>query len=141
MPTGIAVVLDDFVVTVAGQVVSDQVKSLTINTSAAMNDITTGDSGGWTETRPGLRSWTATMEVVHANGTNEITTLLWTAISTGATVAFTGKADGGATSASNPLFTGTAYCGGLDAIAGAVGDVNASSVTLTGTGALVRTTS
>jgi hypothetical protein len=141
MPTGTTVVLTDFVVTIAAQDVSDQVRSITIPISAAMNDVTTGGSAGWQENRPGRKSWTATMDIIHSDGTNEITTLLWTAINAGSSVVFTGKADDGSTAPGNPLFTGTAYCGGLDVIAGSPGDVNGASVTLTGSGPIVRTTS
>lgn len=138
MATGTVVVLDDPVVTVGGQTVSDQIKSLTIALSANMNDASSFDSGGWEESRPGLRTSGATIECYNSEGTNEITTLVWTAWSTGASLAFTGKADGASTGAGNPDYQFTTYVESFDPISGSVGDNNETSISLKGSGAVTR---
>ncbi len=140
MATGTVVVLDDPTITVGGQTVSDQIKSISFPMSAVMNDASSFDSGGWEESRPGLRSFGVTLEAMNSEGTNEITTLVWTAWSTGATIAFTGKADGASQAADNPLYSGTMYVESFEPISGAVGDNNETSISLKGTGAVTRGT-
>lgn len=140
MPTGTVVVLDDPVITLGGQNVADQVTSLTLSFSANMNEVTTFDSAGNSEFRPGLRSFTGSIAYIGSEGTNEISTLLWTAWSTGASLAFTAKADGGSTAAGNPLYSGTFYVESFSPIEGAVGATNASTASLRGTAAVTRAT-
>lgn len=141
MATGTVVVLDDCVVTLGGQSVADQTMSMNLTFSANMNDATTFSSGGDSEVRPGLRSFTGSLSYLNSEGTNEITTLLWTAWSTGASLAFTGKADGGSTAAGNPLYSGTFYVESFSPLEGQVGANNQSTVSLRGSGAPSRATS
>lgn len=141
MTTGTVTVITDWVITLASQTAGDQIKQATLNTSAAMNDVTTGASAGDSESRPGTRTWSVTMDVLNSTGTNEITTLLWTAWSTNASLAISMKADDAATSAANPAYSGTTYVQSFAPISGSHGEPNGASVTLQGTGALAIATS
>lgn len=141
MATGTVVVLDDVVVTLGGQSVADQSMSLSLTFTANMLDVTTFDSAGNSEFRPGLRSFTGSLNYLSSEGTNEVTTLLWTAWSTGASLAFTAKGDGAATGAGNPLYSGTFYVSSFSPLDGAVGATNASTASLQGTAAVTRAVS
>ena len=139
MATGTVVLLDAVVITLATHSVADQTMSLSLSFSANMNDVTTFDSSGNSEFRPGLRSFTGSLNYISSEGTNEVTTLLWTAWSTGASLAFTAKADGGSTGAGNPEYAGTFYVSSFSPLDGAVGAVNTSTASLQGTAAVTRT--
>jgi hypothetical protein len=56
MPTGSVTVLQDARVYAAGLDLSGQANQVGMGATVAMNDVTSFDSGGWTETRPGLKS-------------------------------------------------------------------------------------
>ena len=138
MPTGTVVVLDDTVITLGAQSVADQSISLSLSFSANMLDVTTFDSAGDSEFRPGLRSFTGSLNYISSEGTNEVTTLLWTAWSTGASLAFTARGDGAAAGAANPEYSGTFYVTSFSPIDGSVGATNASTASLQGTAAVGR---
>jgi len=139
MATGTVVVLDDCVITLGTHSVADQAMSMALSFSANMLDVTTFDSSGNSEFRPGLRSFTGSLNYLGSEGTNEVTTLLWTAWSTGASLAFTAKADGAATGSSNPQYSGTFYVESFSPLEGSVGATNASTASLRGTAAVART--
>jgi hypothetical protein len=139
MATGTVVVLDDCVITLGTHSVADQAMSMALSFSANMLDVTTFDSDGNSEFRPGLRSFTGSLNYLGSEGTNEVTTLLWTAWSTGASLAFTAKADGGSTGAANPEYSGTFYVSSFSPLEGSVGATNASTASLQGTAAVTRT--
>jgi hypothetical protein len=139
MATGTVVVLDDCVITLGGESVADQAMSMALSFSANMLDVTTFDSDGNSEFRPGLRSFTGSLNYLGSEGTDEVTTLLWTAWSTGASLAFTAKADGGSTGAANPEYSGTFYVESFSPLEGSVGATNASTASLRGTADVTRT--
>lgn len=135
MATGTVVLLDDPVITLNGNTIADQVTQLTMPMSANMLDVTTFASDGWTESRPGLKSSSITFSAFNENGTNTITTLLRTAFLAGNTLTLVLRADGAATSATNPQYTWTVYVESFEPISGSVGDNNTTSVSLRATGA------
>jgi hypothetical protein len=141
MATGTVVLLDDPVITLAGNDIADQVTQLTMPMSANMLDVTTFASAGWTESRPGLKSSSISMNAFNEDGTNTITTLLRTAFLAGSPLALVLKADGAGTSATNPQYTWSVYVESFEPISGSVGENNTTTLALRATGAPTVATS
>jgi len=135
MPTGNVVLLDDPVITLAGQNIADMVTQVTMPMSANMLDVTTFASAGWTESRPGLKSSSISIGAFNEDGTNKITTLLRTAFLAGSPLALVLRADGAATSGTNPQYTWSVYVESFEPISGSVGENNTTTVSLRATGA------
>jgi len=130
MPTGTTVLLDDPHITIGGNQVRNQVTSMSMPLSANMLDVTTFDSAGWTESRPGNKSASISLNAFNEEGTNRITTLIRTAFLAGTSLALVLRADGAAASATNPQYTWTVFVESFDPISGAVGENNTTTFAL-----------
>jgi hypothetical protein len=140
MATGTVEVLIDPFVTIDATAFEDQITSISIPISAGMNDVTSFDSDGWEESRPALLGSTITMDILNSEGASEITTVLWTAMTTRASVSIVARQDDGTIGVANPSYTATAYVESMDPISGAVGDNNATQVSFKVTAAVARAT-
>lgn len=102
-------------------------------------DTTNGDSGEWKERIGGLKSWECTVQLVRDADLSGLDAAMFAAIGTSVTV--TTKLTDAATSAANPIYSGSAIVMGWDPFPGSVGELLAGELKLAGTGALTRATS
>jgi hypothetical protein len=127
------------IITIAGVDLSDHIDSVEINDETA--DIKTtnfGSSGN--ETRVGgLKSGSITISMHQDYAAGETDATLWAARGTAVTV--TVKATSAATSATNPLYSGSYLVTQYKPVSGKTGDLSVLSVTWPRTGDLTRTTS
>ena len=135
MPTGTTVLLDDPVITIGGNSVANQVTSISMPLSANMLDVTTFASAGWTESRPGNKSASISLNGFNEEGTNKVTTLIKAAFLAGTSLALVLRADGASAAAANPQYSWTCYVESFDPISGAVGENNTTTFALRPSGA------
>lgn len=132
-------VLTASVVTLNAVDYSNRCSKIELSTDVEEKETTTFASNGWKEMIGGLKS--AQLAVAFRNdlADDDIDEDLW--LLNGTVVAFTVKASSAATSASNPVYSGSVLIKGLKPIAGAVGDLNEFDLTLPVSGAVTRATS
>ncbi len=140
MATGTVVVLTQPFFSIDATQFEDQITSLSLPFSANMNDITTFSSGGWEESKPGLKSANVNFDILNFEGASEITTILWTAWLAGSSIAVVVRGSTATIGADNPSFTYVAYIENFDPVSGSVGDNNAQSVSLKVSGIPARAT-
>ena len=134
-----AFVITSPVITVAGTDLSSLVDSVEINDETA--DIKTtnfGSSGNETRTG-GLKSGSITINFQQDYAASKVDATIWAARGTAITV--TVKATSAATSATNPLYSGSYLVTQYKPVSGKVGDLSTLSITWPRTGDLTRTTS
>ena len=127
------------VITINGVDLSDNVDSVEINDETA--DVKTtnfGSSGNETRTG-GLKSGSITISMQQDYASAKIDSTVWNARGTAITV--TVKASSAATSATNPLYSGSYLVTQYKPVSGKVGDLSTLSITWPRTGDLTRTTS
>ncbi len=138
MATGTVVVLTQPFISIDATQFEDQITSLSLPFDVALNDITTFSSGGWEESKPGLKSANVNLDILNFEGSGELTTILWTAFNTGASVALVVRGSTATIGADNPSFTYTAYLEDFNPVSGSVGDNNATSISFKVSGSVAR---
>lgn len=134
-----AFVITSPVITINGVDLSDHVDSVEINDETADVKTTNFGSGG-NETRVGgLKSGSITISMQQDYAASKVDATAWAARGTAITV--TVKASSAATSATNPLYSGSYLVTQYKPVSGKVGDLSMLSVTWPRTGDLTRTTS
>lgn len=133
-----AFVLTNESVVINGVDLSDHVKSATLVVSADQIDSTAMSSGGWKSYVGGLKvgSLTLTLNQDHAAGSVDAT--LWAAF--GTVVAFTVKPVAGATSATNPAYSGSVLIAEHQPVGSGLGELSAVGITLPTSGTVTRAT-
>jgi hypothetical protein len=117
---------------------SDHVKSVTLNYSAAMLDDTAmGDTTK--KNKGGLKDWSLNVEFKQDYAAASVDATLFPLVGSTFTVAV--KPVNTATSATNPQYSGTGILESYPPIAGGVGNLAAASVTIQAAGTLSRATS
>lgn len=129
----------DFSVTVGGVDLSDHIDKVTINVTADEVDSTAFSSTGWRSRLGGLKEWSVNIEFQQDFAASKVDATLWPLL--GSTATIIAKPTSSAVGATNPTFTGTALVSQYSPFDGSVGDLNKTSVTWPGSGALVRATS
>ncbi len=132
-------VLTSAVVSVAGADLSDHVRSVNVEYTAEDVDDTDMASGGTRERLGGLKDYTVTIEFAQDYAASEVDATLFSNV--GALIAWSGRPTDAAISATNPSFNGTALLTSYAPLAGAVGELATTSITLPGSGTLTRSTS
>ena len=128
-------VLDDAFVSIGGNDVSANVKSLTINYSAAVQDITAmGDLT--TINIGGLKDWSVDVEFNQDFTAAALDSILFPLV--GTSVALIIRPDSAVKGANNPEFTGNAILATYPPLGGSVGDAAGTSVSLMSAGTLGR---
>lgn len=128
----------DAVVTIGGTDLSDHVRSVTLNVTAdELDDTAMGDT--FRSRLGGLKDWSVSLEFNSDFAASEVDATLWPLLATTATV--TVKPTSGATSATNPLYSGNVLVSQVNPLGNSVGDLATVSVTWPGAGTLSRATS
>ena len=128
------------VITVNSVDLSDHVTSVTIDDSTADIDTTNFGSGGAHTRVGGLKDGGITIEFQQDYASGKVDATLWAA--RGTIITCTVKATSAATSATNPLYSGSYLVTATGAgVKGKVGDLATTSVTWPRSGDLTRTTS
>lgn len=132
--------MTDAVVTVNGVDLSDHVQSVQLNYDAA--DLDTTAMGSSTRTRiAGLKDWSMSVTFYQDYAASKVDATLFPLIGAAA-FTVTAKATSGATSSTNPLFTGSAILGSYSGPAGGrVGEVAMATAEFRCAGTLTRATS
>ena len=134
-----AFVITSPVITINCVDLSDHIDSVEINDETADVKTTNFGSSG-NETRVGgLKSGSITISMQQDYAASKVDATAWAARGTAITV--TVKASSAATSATNPLYSGSYLVTQYKPVSGKVGDLSMLSVTWPRTGDLTRTTS
>ena len=134
-----AFVITSPVITINGVDLSDHIDSVEINDETADVKTTNFGSSG-NETRVGgLKSGSITISIQQDYAAGKVDATFWAARGTAVTV--TVKATSAATSATNPLYSGSYLVTQQKPVSGKTGDLSVQSVTWPRTGDLTRTTS
>lgn len=132
-----ALTIKDPDITLDGDNVSEFIKSVTVNSEFADNDVTTFASGGAVERIAGLEDGSLDLEFVSSFDAGESDALLWAI--RGQVVPFTVRMKEAAVSTANPIFSGKVLIN-AHSVGGSVGDAAASSVSFPFSGPLSRAT-
>jgi hypothetical protein len=117
---------------------SDHVKSVTLNYSADMvEDTNMADDTHLM--KGGLKVWSVDLEFAQDYAASEVDATLFPLVGTEFPVII--KPTSGATSATNPAYTGTGILESYNPVSGAVGELAAATVTIQAAGTLSRATS
>lgn len=120
-------VLTDAFVSLGGNDVSDHVKEISIEYSAdEVEDSNMGDSTHLF--KGGLKNWTATLQLAQDYADGELDGILFPLI--GTEVAFVGRPASGAKSVNNPEYTATGLLVNYAPLAGSVGELVTTPLTL-----------
>lgn len=133
-----AFVIQNPVIVFGGTDISDHVTSVSIDDSVADIDTTNMASGGNHTRTGGLKDGSISIEAQNDFAASSIDSLIWAA--RGTLVTITVKATSSATSATNPVYSGS-YLVNQYKLGGKVGDLSMVSVTWPRSGALTRSTS
>lgn len=126
-------------VTINAVDLSSYVTEVTINYEAAVIDTTASGAAGQTKIA-GLKNWTADVTFNQDYAASQVDATLFPLVGA-AQFAVTFKPASGATSATNPQYSGNAILPSYSPIAGKVGDLLTTKITLEGSGDLSRATS
>ncbi|MET0154742.1 MAG: hypothetical protein ABW189_01375 [Rickettsiales bacterium] len=131
-------VLTDVSVSLGGNDISDHVESVTIDYKSEAQDATAMGDGSRVRL-PGLKDWSATLNV-HANySDNALDEILFNLV--GTVAALIVKPTSASVSANNPSYSGNIVVESYSPLTGGVGDLAKSSVSLPGSGTLIRAVS
>lgn len=119
---------------------STHIRQITINYTAEIQDDTTSSTAGVRDKLPGLIDWNVEIEFSQDYAASQIDDTLFSLIGAAA-FAVVFRSQTAAIGVTNPEYTGNALLETYSPIAGSVGEVNTTSCTLQGTGALARATS
>jgi hypothetical protein len=133
------IVMDDAYLSINDADLSDHIKSVTLHYEGEMLDDTAmGDTTR--SNKAGLLNWSVDIEFVQDYAAGEVDATLFDLVGADA-FAIILKPDGDTTSATNPKFTGDAVLESYPPIAGAIGDLATTTITLRAGGTLSRATS
>lgn len=132
-------VLTNALVTVNAVDLSDHVTSVTLDTGADDIDTTAMGSTGYKSRTGGLKEWSVQITFQQDFAAAKVDATIFPLL--GSTTAITVKANNAATSATNPVYSGSVLVTEYQPVANGVGELAATSVTWPGTGALTRATS
>ena len=118
--------------------ISANVAQVTISVEADDIEVTAFDNTGWRSRIGGLKSGTFSMDVHQDMAAGSIDEQFWQSI--GGTVAIKVRAGTAAAGTSNPEYSFTALCTGVNPVDGAVGDLSTQSISWPITGAVTRGT-
>ena len=128
-------VLDNAFVSFAGNDISANVKSVTLNYAAEMLDKTA--MGDTTRSKiGGMFDWSVSLELHQDHAAAALDSLMFDLV--GTTGALIIREDSAAKGASNPEYTGNAVLESYPPLGGGVGDLGATSMSLQAAGALGR---
>lgn len=128
-------VLTDASVVINSVDLSDQVRQVTVNVEADLQENTAmGDT--FRSRLGGLKDWSVELEFNQDFAASEVDATLWPLVGTPTTI--TVKPTSSAVSATNPSFSGSAILADYAPVDGSVGDVATSGVTFQGAGTLTR---
>lgn len=131
-------VLTDAAITINAVDLSDWISEASVSAEVDVQEDTAfGDT--WRSKLGGLKDFTLDLNFFQDFANSAVDQTLWSLL--GTSVAITIKATSGATSATNPSFSGNVIISEYTPIGGSVGDVAALSVSWPGNGALARATS
>jgi hypothetical protein len=132
-------VITNPIITLAGVDLSDHVDSVELNAEAADVKTTNFGSGGNDTRTGGLKSGSITISFQQDYAAGSVDATLFANL--GSLVAISVKATSAATSATNPLFSGSYLCTQMKPVSGKPGDLAVFSVTFPRSGALTRAVS
>lgn len=125
-------------VSINSVVLSDHVRSLTLNYEAEMLDETMmGDATR--SNKPGLKNWSIDLEFENDYAAGEVDATLFPLIGAAA-FPIELRPDSGAVAVTNPKFTGNGVLENYNPLGGSVGDLAMASATIRSAGALTRAT-
>lgn len=128
-------VLKDYFVKLGSETLSDHVKSLTLNYSAELQDDTA--MGDDTRSRiGGLKDWSLDIEFLQDFGASEVDVTLEPLV--GETFSVELRPTSGTVSSTNPKYYGTGILESYPPMAGAVGDLAMTNITILAAGTLNR---
>lgn len=127
------------VVTLDGDSFNDQIRGLTLSVTGNEVDVSNFESEGWTEFEVGMLTAKLTLELVKNADFSTLDAAMWGAL--GTKIPFTAKLSSGATSAANPIYSGTACVSNWKPLSGSVGQAVTDSPTFTVSGKITRATS
>lgn len=133
------IIFDDPYVMINTVDLSDHVRSVTINYKAEIQDKTAGGSTS-RERIAGLKDWSVDIEFNQDYAAGEVDATLFSLIGA-ASFPIIIKPDGDTTGVTNPRFTGNAVLETYSPIAGSVGDLATTTITMQGDGDMSRATS
>jgi len=131
-------VLNDAYVSINGVDLSDHVRSVTLNYSAAEIDVTCMGDGSINRIA-GLKDWSAEIEFAQDFAASEVDATLFSLVGA-ASFPVAIRPTSAAVSATNPEFQGNAILTSYPPISGAVGELATTTITLMGDGDLTRAT-
>ena len=127
---------DDASVVINSVDLSDHVRSITIDISAAeLDDSAMGDD--WRSRIGGVKDWSVTLEFNQGFAASEVDATLWPLLGTTTTITVKPTSDG--VGATNPSYSGSVLVSDHKPLANAYGDLATMSVTYPGAGTLTRT--
>jgi len=130
-------VLDNAYLSIAANDISANVKSVTLNYAAGIQDITA--MGDLTKINlGGLKEWSIEAELNQDFAAAGLDSILFPLV--GSTVAVILRPDAGAVSTSNPNYSGNAVLASYPPLGGSVGDVAGTSISLQSASTLSRAT-
>lgn len=136
-------VIKDAVLTVDGVDLSDHCTSVEVQTTAEDIDATTMVAAGaalGTVRRQGKRDDMFSVTFLSDFAASEVDATLWPLMNTGSVFVVTAKSSTDATSATNPLFSGSCIITSYSPIAGNVGELATTDVDFPVTGVITRAT-
>lgn len=131
-------VLTNCHVSIAGNDISDHVRSVALNYEAEeVDDTTMGDD---TRSRlGGLKNWTLEVEVANDFAGSAEDSILFPLVGTQVAIVF--RPDAGAVASDNPEYTGTALMTSYPPVGQATGELASASISLASASSLSRATS
>lgn len=132
------IVFDDPYVMINSVDLSDHVRSVTINYKAEIQDKTAGGASSRARIA-GLKDWSIDVEFNQDYAAGEVDATLFPLVGAAA-FPIVIKPDGSATAVTNPKFTGNALLESYSPIAGSIGDLATTTITMQGDGGLSRAT-
>jgi len=131
-------VLKDAVVSINGVDLSQWGSAASLEIEVEDQDATTFTSQGWSEVLGGLKSATLGLTFKQDFDAAAVDATLWPIV--GEVVPFSVKAKSGATSATNPAYTGNVLIAAYSPVAGEVGNIAEMEVEFPTSGAITRAT-
>lgn len=117
---------------------SDHARSVELTFEISEEDATAFGNSGYSQPMPGLKSGSLNIEFNQDYASGKVDKTLWTLVVAGTVIPFEIRPDAGAVSATNPKWTGNAYCFGYSPISGSVGGVNTTTIPFKTSGAITR---
>lgn len=117
---------------------TDHITSVTLDIGGAELDAST-ITDDWDVTKLGRKNFTLNVEALDDFAASSVDSTVWSAFNTGTAIAFTLKAASGATSATNPQYSGSVVPS-KSPVGGGAGELLKKSFAFKGTGTITRAT-